>query len=337
MVGELPGRRKFSGRFADARADRFRPDSILLLRFNLTSEPVFSIGSETERASMNVPWRDRRGRLLPFKAAVLVSLLVPGALYAMWLATGELGGRPVMETIHGTGLWAIRLLLISLAITPFARALDWNGLLLVRRNVGVAAAVYAVAHLCLYVVDQNFKLLTVVSEIALRFYLTIGFAALLVLLALAVTSTDGWVKKLGRNWKRLHRLAYPLGAVTLLHFYIQSKLNVSEPVFVSGLFIWLMAWRSVPEAWRRKQGIAFTGALYGGLAIVSALATAGLEFAWYGLATKVNPWRVIVANETIERGLRPAHWVFVVTASLVIVFIARRVMRSSQPARRIAA
>jgi sulfoxide reductase heme-binding subunit YedZ len=286
---------------------------------------------------MNVPWRDRRGRLLPFKAAVLASLLIPGALYAFWLATGQLGGRPVMEAIHGTGLWAIRLLMISLAITPFARALDWPSLLLVRRNLGVAAACYAVAHLSLYVVDENFKLLTVVSEIALRFYLTIGFVALLVLLALACTSTDGWVKSLGRNWKRLHRLAYPLGVVALLHFYIQSKLNVSEPVFVSGLFVWLMAWRAVPETWRRKQGIAVTAALYSLLAVASGLATAGLEFAWYGLATKVNPWRVLYANETISRGLRPAHWVFVVGAALVVVFVVRRLMRTSQPLRRAAA
>jgi methionine sulfoxide reductase heme-binding subunit len=286
---------------------------------------------------MHVPWRDRRGRFLPFKTTVLVSLFVPGVLYAMWLATGELGARPVMEMIHGAGLWAIRLLLISLTITPFARALDWPALLLVRRNVGVAAACYAVAHLLLYVVDQNFRLLTVISEIALRFYLTIGFAVLLVLLALAVTSTDGWVKKLGPNWKRLHRLAYPFGAVALLHFYIQSKLNVSEPVFVSGLFVWLMAWRSVPEAWRRKQGIAFTAALYSGLAVVSGLATAVLEFAWYGLATKVNPWRVLYANEAIDRGLRPAHWVFVAAASLIVVFIVRRLIRTRQPIRRMAA
>jgi sulfoxide reductase heme-binding subunit YedZ len=286
---------------------------------------------------MNVPWRDRRGRFLPFKATVLVSLFVPGALYAMWLATGELGGRPVMEAIHGTGLWAIRFLMISLAISPFARALDFPALLLVRRNVGVAAACYAVAHLSLYVVDQNFKLLTVISEIALRFYLTIGFVALLVLLALAMTSTDGWVKKLGRNWKRLHRLAYPLGVVALLHYYIQSKVNVSEPVFVSGLFIWLMAWRSVPEAWRRNQGIAFTAALYSGLAVVSGLATAALEFAWYGVATKINPLRVLYANETISRGLRPAHWVLVVTASLVVVFVVRRLSRTRQPLRRMTA
>ncbi|MEA2739925.1 MAG: methionine sulfoxide reductase heme-binding subunit [Acetobacteraceae bacterium] len=282
---------------------------------------------------MNVPWRDRRGKLLPFKAGVLASLVIPGALYAYWLATGQFGGRPIIEAVHGTGLWAIRCLLISLAITPFARALDWPSLLLVRRNVGVAAACYAVAHLALYVVDQKFVLWTVVSEIALRFYLTIGFVALLVLLALAFTSTDAWAKKLGRNWKRLHRLAYPLGAVALLHFYIQSKLNVSEPVFVSGLFIWLMAWRAAPETWRRRQSPGFVTALYSGLAVVSALATAGLEFTWYGLATKVNPWRVLHANETISRGLRPAHWVFVVAASLVVVFLARRLLRNAQPAR----
>ena len=286
---------------------------------------------------MNVPWRDRRGRFLPFKAAVLASLFVPGILYLMWLATDELGGRPVMELIHGTGLWAIRFLLLSLAITPLARTLDWPSLLLVRRNVGVAAACYAVTHLSLYVVDQNFNLLTVVSEIALRFYLTIGFVALLVLLALAMTSTDAWVKQLGRNWKRLHRLAYPLGAVALLHYYIQSKLNVSEPVFFSGLFIWLMAWRSLPETWRRTQSTAIVAAMYSGLAIVSGLVTVAMEFGWYGLTTKVNPWRVLAANETIDRGLRPAHWVFVVTASLVVVFVARRLIRASPTNRRVTA
>src|ERR1700750_2146951 len=104
---------------------------------------------------MNLPWRDRRGRVLPLKAAVPGLLFLPAALYAMWLVTGELGGRPVMEMIHGSGLWAIRLLMISLAISPLARALDWPALLTMRRNVGVAAACYAVTHLSLYVVDQN--------------------------------------------------------------------------------------------------------------------------------------------------------------------------------------
>jgi sulfoxide reductase heme-binding subunit YedZ len=71
--------------------------------------------------------------------------------------------------------------------------------------------------------------------------------------------------------------------------------------------------------------------VYGGLAVVSGLVTAGLEFAWYGVATRVNPWRVIAANETISRGLRPAHWVFVVTLAFVVVFILRRLMRTTRP------
>ncbi len=286
---------------------------------------------------MNVPWRDRRGRFLPFKAAVFASLFVPVLLYAYWFWSGDLGARAVMECVHGSGLWAIRLLIISLAITPFSRALEWPGLLLVRRNVGVASACYAVLHLALYVVDQNFKLLTVVSEIALRFYLTIGFIALLVLLALAWTSTDAWVKKLGRNWKRLHQLAYPAAVVALLHFYIQSKLKISEPAFVSGLFVWLMLWRQVPETWRRKQGAWFAAGLYSGLAVLSGLATAGLEAGWYAVATNVNAWRVLYANESIGRGLRPAHWVFVVTASLVVVFVARKLRRSGRQTVRAAA
>ncbi|WP_428486363.1 sulfite oxidase heme-binding subunit YedZ [Rhodopila sp.] len=286
---------------------------------------------------MKLPWRDRRGKFLPFKAVVLLSLLVPGVLYAFWLRTDALGGRPVMEAIHGAGLWAIRLLILSLAISPFARALDWPGLLLVRRMIGVAAACYAVAHLSLYVVDQKFVLWTVVSEIALRFYLTIGFVALLVLLALAFTSNDASVKRLGPNWKRLHRLAYPIGAVALLHYFIQSKANVSEPVFVAGLFIWLMLWRTVPEAWRRRQGLAFVAGFYGSLAVLSGLAAAGVEFAWYGLETRINPWRVLAADETIAYGLRPAHWVFVVAVAIMAVTVVRRLLprgtRRVPPAR----
>jgi sulfoxide reductase heme-binding subunit YedZ len=288
---------------------------------------------------MNVPWRDRRGRFLPFKATVLAALPVPAALCAFWLATGALGGRPVMEAIHETGLWAIRLLLLSLAVSPFARALDWPNLLLVRRMIGVAACCYAVAHLALYVVDQNFVLWTVVSEIALRFYLTIGFAALLVLLALAVTSTDSAMKRLGRNWKRLHRLAYPVGAVALLHYFIQSKVNVSEPVFVAGLFVWLMLWRAAPEGWRRRRGLLPAVGLYGGLALLSGLATAGLEFAWYGLATRINPWRVLASEETLRFGLRPAHWVLIVAVALAVLTVLRQVMPSGvrrSPARQAA-
>jgi sulfoxide reductase heme-binding subunit YedZ len=263
---------------------------------------------------MIVPWRDRHGRFLPLKAAVLAAGFIPGAVLAFWWANGMLGGRPVTEVIHGTGEWAIRYLLISLAITPAARMLNWPRLLLVRRIVGLTALAYALAHFSLYVVDKNFRLGLVASEIALRFYLTIGFTVLLGLVVLGVTSTDGWARRLGRRWKQLHRAIYVLGAIALLHYFIQSKSNVSEPVFFSGLFVWLLLWRALPMAWQRNPLAQLA------LALVAAFASAGIEFVWYGLATGINPWRVLAASETLHFGLRPAH--YVALAGLVVVVLA---------------
>jgi methionine sulfoxide reductase heme-binding subunit len=103
--------------------------------------------------------------------------------------------------IHATGLWSVRFMLITLAITPIARMLDFSRLLLVRRIVGIAALAYALTHLGLYIADQKFVLAVVVSEIALRFYLTVGFLAVIGLAALVATSTDESVRRLGRRWK----------------------------------------------------------------------------------------------------------------------------------------
>ena len=138
----------------------------------------------------------------------------------------------------------------------------------------------------------------VASEIVRRFYLTIGFVVLLGLGVLGATSTNGWMQRLGRRWKRLHRAIYVLGAIALLHYFIQSKSNVSEPVFFSGLFVWLLLWRALPMAWQRSLFALLA------LAVVAAFAAAGIEFAWYALATGINPWRVLAASETLQ--LRPA-------------------------------
>jgi methionine sulfoxide reductase heme-binding subunit len=278
---------------------------------------------------MVVPWRDRRGKFLPLKAAVLAAGCVPGLLAAFWWAHGDLGGRPVTEVIHDTGLWAIRFLLIALAITPLRAALDWGRLLLLRRMLGLTALAYAVAHFSLYIVDQKGNLLVVGSEIIHRFYLTIGFSVLLGLIALGATSTDAAIRRMGRWWKRLHRLSYPLGVLALLHYFIQSKANVSEPVFVAGLYVWLMLWRALPSAWQRRV------AIYPALAVASGAAAAGIEFAWYGIATHINPWRVLAADETLRFGLRPAHYVALVTLGLGVVILARRYAPLLRPRLRV--
>lgn len=280
---------------------------------------------------MIVPWRDRHGRFLSLKAVVLAAGFIPGAVLAFWWANGVLGGRPVTEVIHGTGDWAIRYLLISLAITPAARVLNWPRLLLVRRIVGLTALAYALTHLTLFVVDQNFHLVMAAAEIMRRFYLTIGFVVLLGLCVLGVTSTNGWAQRLGPWWKRLHRAIYVLGAIALLHYFIQSKANVSEPVFFAGLYVWLLAWRALPTAWQRNLFALLA------LAAVAAFVAAGIEFAWYALATGISPWRILAASETLHFGLRPAH--YVALAGLVVVMLAwlRRITGMPRVRSRLAA
>jgi sulfoxide reductase heme-binding subunit YedZ len=171
-------------------------------------------------------------------------------------------------------------------------------------------------------VDQNFALGTVVSEIVLRFYLTVGFIALLGLAALGFTSTDSAMRRMGRWWKRLHRLVYPIGVLGLLHFFIQAKANVSEPACFAGLFVWLMLWRVLPVRWRSSWVV------YPALAVVSTFATAGMEAAWYGLVRNVDPWRLLAADETIRFGLRPAHIVGLVTIAVAALMIGRRFVPS---------
>ena len=267
---------------------------------------------------MRVPWRDRRGKFLPFKAAVLAALCIPGLVSAWWWLNSDLGARPINELIHNSGLWTIRLLLISLAITPLRAALDWPRLLLVRRMVGVTAMAYGLIHLTLYTIQQKWSVPFVASEIVHRFYLTIGFIALLSLVALGVTSTDGMTRRMGRWWKRLHRLAYPAAVLAILHYFIQSKANVSEPVFVAGLYVWLMLWRLMPLKWQRYA------AVYPVLALATGFITAWIEFAWYDIATHLPAWRVLMANESLSFGLRPAHVVALTALGLSAVILLRR-------------
>jgi sulfoxide reductase heme-binding subunit YedZ len=271
------------------------------------------------RPELRVPWRDRQGRFLTFKAVVLATTPIPGLVYAWWWLDGDLSARALNDLIHGMGSWTVRWLMLALAITPFARIVEWPRLLTVRRMVGVTALVYALVHFALYIVDQKFNLLTVASEIVLRFYLTIGFVALAGLVALGVTSTDAAMRRMGKRWKQLHRLAYPIGVLALLHYFIQTKANVAQPVLVSGFFVWLMLWRLLPRA----RQVALSTFYW--LVPVSAVLTALLEYAWYGLATKIDPFRILSANWNERFFPRPAQEVAAVALLVAIVVTVRRV------------
>jgi methionine sulfoxide reductase heme-binding subunit len=183
---------------------------------------------------LRYPWNDYSGRLSPLKLGVFVLLFAPAGSVALAYATHTLGPRELNEAIHRIGLWGIRLIFITLAVTPLRQILQWRRLLLLRRMIGVAAFAYIFAHFLLYAADQAFDAPKIASEIVLRVYLTIGFIAFLGLTALAATSTDAMIRRMGRlNWERLHRLVYAIGILAVIHFCFQSKLELWEPTWMA--------------------------------------------------------------------------------------------------------
>jgi len=244
---------------------------------------------------------DRAGRFAWLKAATLTLLLWPAAVLVYRAAMGDLGPLPLKEALHVAGDWAVRFLVLTLALTPLQRLLAWPRLALVRRMTGVGSFAYAALHIALYVAGAKFDLAFVATEIALRIYLTVGFVALVGLAALAATSTDAAVRRLGRRWKTLHRLVYAIAALGLLHYFMQSKIDVSAAVLMTGYFLLLMTYRLAVA-----RGLGLTPPVLAGVALTAGLATAVVEFAWYGLATGIDPWRIAAANLMLTYGLRPA-------------------------------
>lgn len=268
------------------------------------------------------PWRDRSGRFSAFKTAIFAALLLPGAWIAFAYLTGRLEPLPFTQVLRYCGLWAIRLLIVTLAVTPFWRLFHWPELIQVRRMIGVGAFAYAIAHFSLYVIDQSFDLGRVATEIALRFYLTIGFVVLVGLSALAATSTDGMLRRLGgRRWRRLHKLVYPIVLLGVIHYFLQSKAAVGQPTVVAGVFLWLMSYRAlqaIPGVERRMPVWAVFA-----LAIAATLATALGEAAYFWARMGADPLRVLGADLVFRFGPRPVWYVLGITLAIAIVALLR--------------
>jgi methionine sulfoxide reductase heme-binding subunit len=252
------------------------------------------------------------------RLVTLIGLCLPALELAWRWYNGDLEPRPVTVATHSTGDWAVIFLMLSLAMTPARTLLDWMPLVQIRRRIGVAAALYAGAHFLIYVLDQKWNLVVVATEIIKRFYLTIGFVTLLMLGLLAITSTDGWQKRLRRNWKRLHWLIYPAAAIAIIHFFIQSKVKIGEPAFTAGLFAWLMLWRALPPRLQRGYlGLVLLG-------VSATLATVVFEATWYWLVNGRDPTVALLANLDPELVFRPAQKVLIASLLVMAAVALRR-------------
>lgn len=181
------------------------------------------------------------------KPAVWTGALLPLAILGVRALRADLTANPIELLTNWTGYTTLVLLMVTLAITPVRRITGLNPLVRVRRLLGLFAFFYATLHFLVYIVlDQFFWWEGIVGDVLERPYITVGFTAFLLLIPLAVTSTRGWIRRLGRRWQKLHRLIYLIGGLGVLHFYWKVKADTRQPLIFAGVLAVLLLARLVP-------------------------------------------------------------------------------------------
>ncbi len=191
------------------------------------------------------------------KVAVFTACLVPLAALAWRGFTSGLGANPIEFITHATGDWTLRFLLITLAVTPLRRVTGWNRIIGFRRMLGLFAFFYGTLHLFTYLwLDKFFAWSDILHDIPKRPFITIGFSAFVLLVPLAITSTAGWIRRLGgRRWRALHRLIYVAAAFGVIHYWWLVKADVTLPATYACILAFLLAirgWFAADAAVRRS-------------------------------------------------------------------------------------
>jgi sulfoxide reductase heme-binding subunit YedZ len=188
-----------------------------------------------------------------WKPVVFVAALAPalGLVYALF--TGGLGVNPAETLQLSTGLWTFRFLLAALAITPVRRITGWNRIIQFRRMLGLFTFFYATLHVLTWIVlDHYFAWDEAAADIVKRPFITAGMVAFTLMIPLALTSTKGWIRRLGRRWQLLHRLIYVSGLAAALHFIWKGKVVYGEPVYYAAALVGLLGFRVVMTVRRTR-------------------------------------------------------------------------------------
>jgi methionine sulfoxide reductase heme-binding subunit len=189
------------------------------------------------------------------KPVVFLLCLVPLAALGWRALHGELTANPIEFITHATGDWTLRFLIITLCVTPFRKILRLPELIRFRRMLGLFAFSYACLHFTTYIwLDKFFDLSEMWKDIAKRKYITVGFTAFLLLIPLAITSTAGWIRRLGgKRWQQLHRLIYFSATLGVIHYYWLVKSAVITPLTYGAIVAVLLLWRLFVSISKKKQ------------------------------------------------------------------------------------
>ena len=178
------------------------------------------------------------------KPILFITCLIPLTLYTYWLLSGALGANPIEAITRRMGDWALRFLLITLAISPFVRLTGWKGIVTYRRMTGLFAFFYACVHLSLYIIlDKYFDVFEILDDIIQRPFITAGFSAFVLLIPLAATSSNKMIERFQFRWLLLHRLIYIIGIIAVLHFWWMVKIDTREPAIYAMILAGLLGFR----------------------------------------------------------------------------------------------
>jgi sulfoxide reductase heme-binding subunit YedZ len=209
--------------------------------------------------------RVRQPRWLHPLLVAVAFLPLAWVAYAMWSdvfqGTRHLGSEPIKESEHFTGKWALRFLLLTLAVTPAIRITRLGWLIKYRRTFGLVAFTYACVHLTIYFgLDIELMWDNLVEDVLDRTYITLGMTALVLLVPLALTSTRGWIRRLGnRRWNALHRLVYVSAVLGCIHFFMAVKRDVREPLVFMTILALLLGYRVVASRRERRTAAVTPG------------------------------------------------------------------------------
>jgi sulfoxide reductase heme-binding subunit YedZ len=274
------------------------------------------------------PWQDRQRRFSALKAAAFALMLVPAIRLAYQLGNGEFGIYPLWlgGLTYWSGVWATAILLMALAVTPALTILRWNGLIDVRRMIGVAALAYTIAHIIVYFALRFWNVAVIAKEMATSLSLIVATLSTLGLIALGLTSLDVAIARMGtKSWQRMHNAIYAIAALALLHVLV-SRGTYPEQYLLSGMFFWLMTWRVLD-----RHGHGTDAKALAILAVVSCLFTALLEVAWIWARRGYAPSETLGNNFTLVYGIPPA-WQILGLGLLTALAAAWQALRPA-PAR----
>lgn len=195
------------------------------------------------RAAPPAPRRKLARRWI--KPLVFAASLVPLAMLAWAAYRDQLGANPIETLEIETGVWTLRFLVLTLAVTPARRLFGWNWLIKYRRMIGLFTFFYATVHLSTYIgLDMFFNVGDIVHDVTKHLYITVGMAAWILLLPLALTSTTGWVRRLGgKRWQALHRAIYAIAILGTVHYWWGVKKDIQRPLLYAAVFALLLGYR----------------------------------------------------------------------------------------------